>query len=90
MFRRYELHNHTDQSDAKITCRQLIDHMEADSADCFPITDHNTTSGQPIIRKILAEENEDTQKGYIALLALTMRVLENGIDLLGFSAPEKM
>ena len=57
MFRRYELHNHTDQSDAKITCRQLIDHMEADSADCFAITDHNTTSGQPIIRKILAEEN---------------------------------
>ena len=40
--------------------------------------------------KILAEENEDTQKGYIALLALTMRVLESGIDLLGFSAPEKM
>jgi len=57
MFRRYELHNHTDQSDAGITCRQLIDHMEADSADCFAITDHNTTSGQPIIRKILAEEN---------------------------------
>lgn len=56
MFRRYELHNHTDQSDARITCRQLIDHMEADSADCFAITDHNTTSGQPIIRKILAEE----------------------------------
>jgi hypothetical protein len=56
MFKRYELHNHTDQSDANITCRQLIDHMIADGADCFAITDHNTVSGQPIIKKILAEE----------------------------------
>ena len=56
MFKRYELHNHTDQSDANITCRQLIDHMIADGADCFAITDHNTVSGQQIIKKILAEE----------------------------------
>ena len=58
MFKRYELHNHTTQSDASITCRQLIDHMEADGVDCFAITDHNTTSGQPILRKILADEPE--------------------------------
>ena len=57
MFKRYELHNHTDQSDAKITCRQLLDHMKADGVDCFAITDHNTTSGQPILRKLLAEES---------------------------------
>lgn len=57
MFKRYELHNHTDQSDALIACRQLIDHMIADKVDCFAITDHNTTSGQTIIRRILSEEN---------------------------------
>lgn len=57
MFKRYELHNHTDQSDAKITCRELIGIMEKDRVDCFAITDHNTTSGQPIIRKILSEED---------------------------------
>lgn len=57
MFKRYELHNHTTQSDAAITCRQLVDHMVADKVDCFAITDHNTTSGQPIIRKILSEES---------------------------------
>ena len=57
MFKRYELHNHTTESDAGITCRQLIDHMLADGVDCFAITDHNTVSGQPIIRKILAEEH---------------------------------
>ncbi|MBO6052669.1 MAG: CehA/McbA family metallohydrolase [Clostridia bacterium] len=57
MFRRYELHNHTDQSDANLTCRELIDVMEADGADCFAITDHNTVSGHRIIKKILSEEN---------------------------------
>ncbi|MBQ9996575.1 MAG: PHP domain-containing protein [Clostridia bacterium] len=61
MFKRYELHNHTDQSDAKITCRELIGIMEADRVDCFAITDHNTTSGQPIIRKILTEEDHNVK-----------------------------
>ncbi len=64
MFKRYELHNHTDQSDAKITCRQLLDHMEADGVDCFAITDHNTTSGQPILRRILSEEKRNIQCAY--------------------------
>ena len=57
MFRRYELHNHTTESDAGITCRQLTEHMAADGVDVFAVTDHNTVSGHPIIRKLLAEEN---------------------------------
>ena len=40
--------------------------------------------------KILAEENEEKQAGYIALLAITKRVLEACIDMLGFEAPERM
>lgn len=40
--------------------------------------------------KILSEENEDVKKGYIALLVLTKKVLEQCIDLLGFEAPERM
>ena len=40
--------------------------------------------------KILSEENEDKKAGYIALLALTKRVLEACIDVLGFEAPERM
>lgn len=56
MFKRYELHNHTTQSDAFITCRELYDRMVADGVDCFAITDHNTISGQPILRQIFAEE----------------------------------
>ncbi len=40
--------------------------------------------------RILAEEDAEKQRSYIALLALTKGILEVCIDLLGFSAPEKM
>lgn len=40
--------------------------------------------------KIVAEEDESKKAGWIALLALTRDVLETAIDLLGFSAPERM
>ena len=40
--------------------------------------------------KILAQEDEKVTAGYIRLLELTKKVLEQSIDLLGFSAPEKM
>ena len=39
---------------------------------------------------ILTEADAEKQKGYIALIGLTKRVLETCIDLLGFEAPEKM
>lgn len=40
--------------------------------------------------KILGEEDEAKKAGWIALLTLTRDVLETSIDLLGFSAPERM
>lgn len=40
--------------------------------------------------KILSEENEQQKKSFIRLLKLTREVLETSIDLLGFSAPERM
>ena len=40
--------------------------------------------------KILSEEDEKKQAGYIALLAVTKNVLEACIDMLGFEAPERM
>ena len=40
--------------------------------------------------RILTEENPELQKGYIALIALAKNVLEACIDILGFSAPDKM
>ena len=39
---------------------------------------------------ILKEENAALKAGHIALIALAKNILETGIGLLGFSAPEKM
>ncbi|MGN0348145.1 MAG: arginine--tRNA ligase [Roseburia sp.] len=40
--------------------------------------------------KIMTEEDESIQKSYIRLLELTKGVLETCIDVLGFSAPDRM
>lgn len=40
--------------------------------------------------KILAEEDKNKKEGFIALLVLTRDILETCIDVLGFSAPERM
>ena len=39
---------------------------------------------------ILKEENEELKAGHIALIGLAKNILETSIDILGFSAPEKM
>ena len=39
---------------------------------------------------ILKEEDEEVKAGHIALIGLAKNILETCIDLLGFSAPEKM
>ena len=40
--------------------------------------------------KILSEENPEKKASFIQLLVLTRKVLETCIDLLGFTAPERM
>ena len=40
--------------------------------------------------RILSEEDESLKAGYISLIALAKGILETCIDILGFSAPEKM
>ena len=47
-------------------------------------------SGMDEETKILAAEDEEKKKGYLALLTLAKKVLETCIDLLGFTAPERM
>lgn len=64
MFKRYELHNHTTESDAKISCETLVERMVADGVDCFAITDHNTVSGHPIIRRLLETTKRPIQCAY--------------------------
>lgn len=40
--------------------------------------------------KILSEEDAEKKAGYISLINLAKQMLETGIDLLGFEAPERM
>lgn len=40
--------------------------------------------------RILAETDETKRASWIALITLTLRILENGIDLLAFEAPDRM
>ncbi len=40
--------------------------------------------------KILAEEDKEKQKSWIALITLIKGILETGINLLGFESPERM
>ena len=40
--------------------------------------------------RILGEEDQNLKNGYIALIGLAKRILEECIHILGFSAPEKM
>ncbi len=51
VFKRFELHNHTSESDAPISCAELAAMMAEEGVDCFAITDHNTVSGHYILRE---------------------------------------
>lgn len=53
-----------------------------DLANCFNGFYHET--------KIMAEEDKAKQAGYIALLVICKRVLEDCIGVLGFEAPDRM
>ena len=54
-FLRLELHNHTTESDASITCRELLDYMVENQVDGFALTDHNTISGHRKMEALLRD-----------------------------------
>ncbi|CEM61291.1 PHP domain-containing protein [Treponema phagedenis] len=57
MYKRFELHNHTNESDGSLTVEELIDFMIADTVDAFALTDHNTISGHKKAQSILQTKN---------------------------------
>lgn len=81
MYKRLELHNHTNESDAVFTCKELTDFMVADQVDAFALTDHNTISGHCKIKNYLKEHPQPidfipgmeytTYYGHILCLNLT-------------------
>lgn len=90
MYKHLELHNHTTESDASITCLELVDFMEENRVDAFALTDHNTISGHPKIKALLAEKNSrlqciygmeyTTYYGHILCLNLHIYVPWDSID----------
>lgn len=46
----WDLHNHTDASDGKMTCEQLIDAAIAKNIKCLAITDHHTAKNVDIAK----------------------------------------
>lgn len=52
-FLNLELHNHTTESDASITCEELLDYMIQNKVDAFALTDHNTISGHAKMEALL-------------------------------------
>ena len=86
MYKRLELHNHTNESDAVFTCKELTDFMVADQVDAFALTDHNTISGHCKIKNYLKEHPQPiafipgmeytTYYGHILCLNLTEKLRE--------------
>lgn len=54
-FLRLELHNHTTESDASLTCQDLLEYMAQDGVDAFALTDHNTISGHTKMKELLGD-----------------------------------
>ncbi|MBO3445467.1 CehA/McbA family metallohydrolase [Clostridium sp. CCUG 7971] len=57
MFKRFELHNHTNESDGSLSVNELINYMADSKVDIVAITDHNTISGHEKCKKILKNSN---------------------------------
>lgn len=57
MFKRFELHNHTNESDGSLSVNELINHMIDNKVDVVAITDHNTISGYEKCEQILKNSN---------------------------------
>ena len=66
----------------KTSCPNLICAYIYELAGCVNKFYHET--------RILSEEDEGLKAGYISLIGLSKDILETCIDILGFSAPEKM
>ena len=59
-----DLHTHSTHSDGTLTPAEIIANAKSLGLTAVALTDHNTVSGQPIIRRILAEENLPIQCAY--------------------------
>ena len=80
------------EGDAACSLCESVALMDFDAHTGKLLDDGFSCAGRPYYHetKIMSEEKEAQRDSYIALLSLTLRVMECGISLLGFTAPEKM
>ena len=88
----------SDYTDSPALAAQLDEIFEGNAgvyrdSSCTRLVD--TTLGTSPVKNngvymYVGEENEELKAGYIALIGLAKRILETCIDLLAFSAPDKM
>lgn len=52
----WDLHNHTDASDGKMTCEQLVDNAIAKGIKCIAITDHHTAKNVDEAKRVGKEK----------------------------------
>ncbi len=81
----------------QLALAQMPDQLSLAYRDCAPniICSYAYTLAGAVNKfyhetRILSEPDADKQRGYVALIALAKRALEECIDLLGFEAPDRM
>lgn len=61
MNKRIELHNHTIESDGKMTVKELVSYLKTCSIHNFSLTDHNTISGHKKLKSLFTTEKIDME-----------------------------
>lgn len=78
-FIRAELHNHSTESDGKLSIRELVEYAQKQHFEVLAVTDHNTVSGQAKAFQIARDKEVDILPGveittfYGHILALGLR-----------------
>ena len=52
MLKRIELHNHSLESDGRMSVSELVSWLVSNRITAFSLTDHNTVSGLPVLKKL--------------------------------------
>ena len=73
------------------TAQEVADRLKIKKTTVYELIKRGELESSKIGKQLrVSEENEAQKASFIQLLKLTKKVLETCIDLLGFSAPDRM
>ncbi len=64
MWKRIELHNHTNESDGNMTPEELVEYLHQNHIQSFSITDHNTISAWHQVKDLCQKYNMEYIQGF--------------------------